>query len=843
MNYPGSLHTHSEYSNLRLRDSLNKLEDLIDYSIELGHEVLAITEHDALCGHIRAEKYYNKIKEKNPNFKLIHGNEIYLVRNGLTSENFDRESDRYFHFILLAKDRVGHEQLERISTMAWNRSYVARRMRRVPTYYNDLISIIGEDKGHIIGSTACLGGYLPNMLLKYKDNPTEDNFDKILHWLTGMDNIFGHGNFFLEMQPSKNKEQIYVNEMILKLSEQLDIPYIITTDAHYLRKSDMSIHKAFLNAQNGDRETESFYATTYQMGTEEIESYMTLTREQLDKAYSNILKIKDMCEDYSLRQNLHIPYLPKDITEPDHNLYLTYKNQIPMLEKFYTSVYDSDRHLVRALINSIERDKQYQNKETYIDLNECLEYTWQSSEVNKSRWSAYFLNLADYIDIIWQSGSLVGCGRGSGVGFLLLNMLNITQINPLREQTATFKWRFLNPSRVSPLDVDIDIETSKRAQVIAALKQAYGEDRVSNVATFKTEKAKSAIQTAARGLGIDNDISAYLSSLVAAERGIQRTLSQTFYGDEENDIPANKTFVKEMTENYPELWELARRIEGLIVGVGQHAGGVIFTDKPFYKNTALMRAPKGDIITQYDLHDAEDAGLIKIDLLSVNALDRIHLCLDLLIKQEYVSPEPTLRETYEKVIGIYNLERNDIKMWEKAWNHEVVSLFQMEQPSGIQGIALTKPKSVDDLAVLNSVIRLMAQEKGGEQPLNKYARFKTNPNLWYQEMSEYGLNREEQKVLEPIVGISYGICESQEKFMQLVQLPECGGFDLTFADKLRKSIAKKNPAEYDKLTKIFFEETAKKGCSARLCNYVWNVLIATSRGYGFRKIESLYSNI
>lgn len=173
------------------------------------------------------------------------------------------------------------------------------------------------------------------------------------------------------------------------------------------------------------------------------------------------------------------------------------------------------------------------------------------------------------------------------------------------------------------------------------------------------------------------------------------------------------------------------------------------------------------------------------------------------------------------------------------WNHEIQSLFQMEKQSGIQGIALTHPQSVDDLAVLNSVIRLMAQEKGAELPLNKFARFKENIDLWYEEMERYGLTKEEQKLLEPVVKISYGISESQEKFMRLVQMPECGGFDLTWADKLRKAIAKKNPAAYEELQKEYFETVRQKGLSKNLCNYVWNVLVATSKGYGFNASHTL----
>ena len=228
-----------------------------------------------------------------------------------------------------------------------------------------------------------------------------------------------------------------------------------------------------------------------------------------------------------------------------------------------------------------------------------------------------------------------------------------------------------------------------------------------------------------------------------------------------------------------------------------------------------------------------------MDLLSVEAMDKMHICLDLLCDYGYVERKPTLRETYESTIGIYNLERESKDMWHMVWRHEIQSLFQMEKQSGIQGIALTKPESVDDLAHLNSIIRLMAQEKGGEMPLNKYARFKENIELWYDEMRYFGLKPSEMEILEPIIKGSYGICESQEAFMQLVQIPECGGFDLNFADKLRKAIAKKNPKAYDELTKEYFDTCKEKGLSMALCNYVWNVLVATSRGYGFNLSHTL----
>lgn len=839
LNYPGSLHNHSDYSNIRLRDCINKLDDLFNYAGELGHKVVALTDHESISGWVKAENAAKKLKDKYPELKVILGNEIYLCRNGLNANNYNREVDRYYHFILLAKDAVGAQQIREISTRAWMRSYMARGMRRVPTYYNDLFEIIGANPGHVIGSTACLGGALPTQLLKARDTNNITLEWKITTWITQLDALFGNGNFYFEMQPSKNKDQIYVNKKLLEYSKLFHIPYIITTDSHYLKKEDRVVHKAYLNAQNGEREVDDFYATTYMMGSEELESYFEyFTEEQLQVAYQNILNIKESIEDYSLLRPLKIPNLKWKPVLTYYTDYEEWFKNIPMLQTFYNSEYEADRYLVNAILDGIKKHDDLQNKEAYDEINACLEDTWVSSNVNNARWSAYYLNLQNIIDICWEAGSLVGPGRGSGVGFILLYVLDITQINPLRETTKCFRWRFLNPERVSVLDVDFDIEGGRRAQVLNAFRKYYGEDRVANVATFRTEKSKSAILTAARGLGIDVDVAQYIASLIPADRGLLRTLSQCYNGDEENDYKPIKQFIFEM-ENYPELWNVAQKIEGLICGSGIHAGGVIFVDEPFTESTALMRAPDGTICTQFELHDSEAVSLIKYDALSVEAMDKIHNCLDLLSDAGLIEVEPTLRATYEKVIGIYNLERDDPKMWQMVWNHEIQSLFQMEKQSGISGIATLKPTSVDDLAILNSTIRLMAQVKGGEMPTDKLARFKANPDEWEREMEKYGLGARERKILEPVLGMSYGLCIAQEQFMELVQLPELGGFSLTWADKLRKSIAKKNPKDYDALTKEFYNITKEKGIDQRFAHYVWDVLIAMSKGYGFNQSHTL----
>jgi DNA polymerase-3 subunit alpha len=432
MGYYGSIHNHTEYSNLRIRDSINRIDDMLNYAEELGHKVIGFTDHETTSSWIKIEK----AAEKHPDLKVLRGNEIYLVRNGLNNDNFNKDNDKYYHFVLIAKDLVGAKQIFEISTRAWYRSYMARGMRRVPTYYQDLWDIIGSNPGHVIGSTACLGGALPTQILRGTSDET------LGRWISQMCEIFGSQDFYLEMQPSFNKEQIQVNKKLLEFANQFNLNYIITTDSHYLKKDDRPIHKAYLNAQNGDREVDDFYATTYMMGTEELESYFNyFSPEILQKAYASIEEIAKKCENFSLLKPLKIPELKWKPLNNNPNHYYALKAKIPALEKFLNSPYKSDQYLVDAIIEGIESHPDLQNDEAYNEINSNLEMTWKSSEVNKTQWSAYYLNLQQIIDLCWEAGSIVGPGRGSGVGFILLYVLGITQINPLRETTRCFSWR------------------------------------------------------------------------------------------------------------------------------------------------------------------------------------------------------------------------------------------------------------------------------------------------------------------------------------------------------------------------------------------------------------------
>lgn len=839
MSYIG-IHNHTDIgSNHEFRDSINKVENLIDYAHAIGHKGICITDHESLSAHFKALKFYeSKMKDEDwKGFKVGLGNEIYLCPDFITAENTGKNF--FPHFILIALDEFGHKGLRELSSKSWTKNCFYSMFNRIPTYYSDLEEMLETYRGHIIGSTACLGSSINRQLLKYKEDQSPETWNTILDWIDFMVEIFGKRNFFFELQPNLSYEQIYCNEQLIKLANEYGVDYIISTDAHYLKKEDRGIHKAFLTAnKDSDREIDEFYTTTYVMSEEEIHEYMDgyLGYDAVEKGINNTMLIWDKLQSYSLSKELEIPFLPLDHSEPDPVLVNKYSNKIRLLKEFAESPYKSDRHMVRRMLQGIEKDKYYQTQEGYDATNECLSYLKQSSEKMNIRWSAYLDQMADYIDIIWDTGSIVAVGRGSVIGFCIANQMGITQVNPLREETRTFPWRFLNPERASVLDIDSDVNPFYRDKIINRFKEIYGEDRVSKVLTYSTEKSRSAILTAGRGIGLDNTLTSYIASLVVFDRGNPRSLKTMYYGDEDNK-PV-KEFVEEMN-NHPDLWETAQKIEGLCSGIGSHAGGVIICNKPITDIAALMRTKSGDIITQYDLHECEDMSLIKIDLLATDAVAKLQQCLELLVDKGEIEWQGSLRNTYEKYIGVYSLERNDPKMWQLLSEHKVISAFQMEKESGKQALALVKPHSVDDLATINSVIRLMPSTKDAERPLEKYAKFHDNIQLWYDEMEQSGLTEEEQNILKDIVGISCGICEAQEYLVLLTMHPKIGGFSLGWADKLRKAVAKKNPKDFDQLEKEFFKNAEEKELSKKLTEYVWYKLIYTQRGYGFNKSHTL----
>ena len=264
------MHSHSDMSNIRLIDCINTVDSLIDYAIEIGLEGICLTDHEALGNWVKLDQKRQKIQEKNPNFKIGYGNEIYLVD--------ERESNqRYWHFILIAKDPIGAKMLRKLSSNSWMNSYFDRGMERVPTLKAEIMACVEEfGKGHLIASSACLGSELDYCILEMDKAERVGNIEgkaeyyyRIVDFVNWCKSIFGD-DYYFEIQPAQSKEQMIVNRRMKALSDYFGVKIVVTTDAHYLKKTDREVHKAFLNSKQGDREVDEFYAYAYLQTTEEV---------------------------------------------------------------------------------------------------------------------------------------------------------------------------------------------------------------------------------------------------------------------------------------------------------------------------------------------------------------------------------------------------------------------------------------------------------------------------------------------------------------------------------------------------------------------------------------------
>lgn len=845
-----SLHVHSDYSNIRMLDSINQLPLLFDRAKELGLTGMAITDHESLSGHIKAMQLLSSLREKAKteedkkywnDFKLVLGNEIYLTRNDLTKDNYVKGQDKYFHFILLAKDAEGHKQLRELSSRAWSHSF-RQFIERVPTYYRDIEEIIGTNPGHVIGSTACLGSKFANLIREYLDNNhSKEIVKRIDNFVQWCQTQFGKDNFYIELQSSESDDQNIYNECALAYAKARGLKVIITTDAHYIKKEDRPLHKAYLNAGEGDRETDAFYSGTYLQSVEDIKGYMkNINSNDIDWMLDNTNEIANKIEEYSL---YHKEIVPKIKLEKEFNcnpiIYESARKR-DYISKFINSESEQDKYYINGILNGLEKKISQDKWEIYIDqINKEVAEVWEITQKIGNDLSSYFNTMAKVVDIMWNEGnSLVGVSRGSAGGFVSNYLLGITQMDPIKYGIENMYWRFIHRDRPELPDIDTDFQASKRPKVTAALKQYFESigGEVYNIATFGTETAKAALQTAARGLGYDSDLGLYVSSLVPIDRGKVRTLQQCYYGDEEKDFAPIPQFVTTMNQ-YQDIWEVAQKVEGTICRRGLHACGMLIVNEDFCEHNAIMKAPNGTLCSQFELHDSEFMGGVKFDALTTDALDRIRTCLDLLLKYGYIEWEENLKETYNKYIGLENLDYETEKMWNEIGENKISNLFQYDTPVGLATAKQVKPKSTMELAIANSLMRLMADESG-IMPSETFTRYKNNIDLWYAEMHKYGLSDEEIKIMEKHLLANSGVCESQEGIMMISMDEHISNFSVKEANKLRKTIAKKKLAEIDNMHEMFMQKGREAGASDNLLNYVWNVQVKRQLGYSFSVLHS-----
>lgn len=803
--------------------------------MKIGLAGICVTDHETLSNAMELNRWRVKLHSENNPFKVIQGNEIYLVDERAPGQ-------KYYHFILLAKNYTGQVMLNELSSTAWINSYFDRGLERVPTLKEELKSVINKyGKGNLIGSTACLGGELDTCILEMTKAETIGDktskrkyYNQICDFLNFCLDLFGE-DFYLELQPAKSKEQIIVNNRMPAIAKAFGIKMVVSTDAHYLREKDRYVHKAYLNAKEGDREVDAFYAYCYLQTDEEAIKNLENSNVDYNELAENTLEIYNKIEFYDLSKNQSVPQVSVPSYKKNDCFDKEFKIKYPTLTYLFNSDNIQERYWVNQCWEKMEQLNILNNE--YI---ERLEY---EADIKKHIGDnlntcvfAYPVFLQHYINMFWDCGSPVGAGRGSAGAGLNHYLLGITQVDPIKAGLPF--WRYMNKDRKELPDIDLDLAPSRREAIFQEIRKERGKLGCVQVCTFSTETTKSAIQTACRGYrseeypnGIDNDTAQYLSSLVPVERGFLWSINDVVYGNEDKGRKPNKTFVNYI-KKYDGLLDIIINIEGLIKNRSIHASGVVFfNDEPF-REASFMKATNGSIITQLSLHDLEATGLTKYDFLVTEQMDIMAQCIQLLQEHGYFEKELTLRQAYDKYVHPDKIPLEDDKLWDAINKANILALFQLNTAVGGNIVRQLQPRNVDELTACNGLMRLMGEE-GQERPADRYARLKKDISAWYREMDLAGLSKSEQKTMEKYCLADHGAPSSQEVLMTILMDEDTCGFTLAEANAARKLVAKKKINEIP----AFKEKVLNRAKTEALGHYIWHSVIGPQLGYSFSRIH------
>ncbi|MDD3263363.1 MAG: DNA polymerase III subunit alpha [Candidatus Nanoarchaeia archaeon] len=719
-------------------DGMTKLEELFKKLSEIGQNAVAITEHGNM--HAMVTKY-NLAKKYG--IKLIFGTELYLCKDIQT-----KEKDRY-HLILLAENETGFKNLLKLLSIANKEGF----------YYKPRIDkkLLKQYSEGIIATSACLQGEISQSML-YND------YEKTKSITQEYIDIFGTNNFFLEVQEHYMPEQKIINETTKKLSKDLNLKVISANDAHYLNKEDAKAHDILLCIQTKkklmDKDRMRFPGEEFYVKTEK--EMRDLFKENPEYA-DNTVEIANRCN-YDL--DIGNTYFP--------NYYLTDGK-------------DFEDELKKRCLEGF----QEKYKGTKLEQDALKRMDYELSVINKMGFCAYFLIVADYIREA-KKFCQVGPGRGSGAGSIVAYLTGITQLEPL--SLGLLFERFLNPERISLPDFDVDF--GDRDKVLEYVMNKYGKEKVALIGTYGTMMAKAVIKDVARTMGIPFEVSNDITKYVT-----EKTIQKSFDLKDEQDNPINKKLIY-YEEKYPELFEIARKLEGTARQPGIHACGVVWGPKPINDYTATF-FKEGHLVTQMDKDEVETLGLVKFDFLGLKTLNIIQNILEQINKDTKWLEKIPLDD------------KNVFKMLSKG---DSVGVFQLESPGMQKTLKLVKPVCFDDLIAIVSLYR-----PGSMDYIDVYARRKDGVEkvIYPDALAE--------EILKP----TYGILVYQEQVMQLSQV--LAGFTMGQADTLRKAIGKK---KLDLMKKM--EDDFKEGCknvakmNEKVINDLWDNIVKFA-SYSFNK--------
>ena len=632
------LHVHSHYS---LLDGLGKVDELFKATRDQGMDSIALTDHGVLYGAI---EWFQRASEFG--VKPIIGLEGYISPNRMDQKR-SRIDARPYHVTLIAKNKVGYQNLIKLVTLAHLKGYYYK-----PRF--DYETLAAHSEG-LICLSGCLIAHIPREILS-------GNTDKAVELVKRYQSIFGEDNFYMEVQhhPTLDNQRV-VNEAVIDLSKQFNAPLVATNDVHFVNKEDEPFHDILLCVQTGkkihDKDRMSYIGLeTWLKSPQEMAAAFPSMPEVLD----NTQRIAEQCTFEVELGKVHLP-----------------KFKVPNQQTPAT-------HLRQLCQDGVKDRYGVDWSEASKEIKDRLEYELEIIE--NTGFSSYFLIVQDFILWAKRNGIVVGPGRGSAAGSIVSYLLHITDVDPLHWELL-FE-RFLNPARISPPDIDTDFDDARRGEVIEYVADKYGRDHVAQIITFGTIKARAGIRDAGRVLGIPYAVCDKLAKMIPPTYDLSRALKE---------LPDVQQIYR--TDGQArQLLDSARKLEGVVRHASTHACGVVISDVPLSEICPTQFSTRGtdtaqNITTQYSLHPVEDMGMLKMDFLGLSNLTTIQHALDLIKKRRDVT------------IDIGNLPLEDKKTFELFRAARTTGVFQLESSGMKRYLKELQPTELEDIVAMVALYR------------------------------------------------------------------------------------------------------------------------------------------
>ena len=751
------LHNHTQFS---LLDGLTKIPKLIDFVKADGMQAVAMTDHGTLSGAI---EFYKTAKKEG--IKPLIGIETYVANRKHTDKDPQKDKQR-FHLIIIAMNKIGYENLMRLSTIANLDGfyYFPRIDHELLEQYNEGLIIL----------SACMGGEIGQALKNQQTKQAEEIAGRYK-------SVFGD-RYYLEIQdhghpdnPMHNPEQQTINEAVLALGKKLDIPVVVTCDAHYLNHEDQEAHEALLCVGTG-----SFLSDEKRMSLKEFPLHVEDSANIISRwgsvypeVITNTKAIADRCDVELSLGGILIPKFPVPDTD-DEKSYL-HKLVYRGLSWRYGGVEEARS----------QRITMEDAKKTLPP--EVLERTeFELGVIDRMGFNGYFLIVQDFINWGKSEGIIFGPGRGSAAGSIVAYATRITELDPIKYDLL-FE-RFLNPDRISMPDIDIDIQDTRRGEVIEYCANKYGRDQVANIVTFGTMAARAAVRDVARVMEVPYAEADRIAKLIPPPvQGRHIPLATSIKEDvdlknEYENNPTAKTVI-----------DLAIRLEGTVRSHGVHAAGVVIAPDEIVKYVPLEMAQKGVVATQYPMGPVEDLGLLKMDFLGLSNLTIIR------------NAQRIIKRVYNTAIDLQDIPLDDQKTFELFQRGDTTGVFQLESAGMKRYLKELKPSVFDDIIAMVALYR-----PGPMQFIDSFIKRKHG--------------EEEITYLHPkmegALSSTYGILVYQEQFMQISK--DLAGFTGGQADTLRKAVGKKIMEMMRKVKPEFIEGAIEhSGADRALMEKFW----------------------